>query len=136
MASGFISIAWFLVKRLEKMLRNRFVSPMGCTPHSARLVLQLIYQLIYQIMKTNYGKPLLFGGFINAAEGAWDGPMAERYVAPKRPSRPARMVVPTAWHEAGFPVRIIAKLRAEIASRIPVGYEDETGFHYGVKVDD
>ena len=26
----------------------------------------------------------------------------------------------------------IAKLRAAIASYVPVGYEDETGFHYGV----
>jgi hypothetical protein len=55
-------------------------------------------------MKTNCRKrPLTFGGIITAA------------------------------HEAWFSVRIIAKLRAAIASQAPVGYEDETGFHYGVK---
>jgi hypothetical protein len=41
-----------------------------------------------------------------------------------------------AWHEAGFPVRIIAKLRAAIASHVPLGYENETGFHHGVKAGD
>ena len=37
------------------------------------------------------------------------------------------------WQEARFPVRIVARLIDAIESRIPVGYEDETGFHYGVK---
>jgi len=37
------------------------------------------------------------------------------------------------WHEVRFPVRIMTKLYNAIESRIPVGYEDETGFHYGVK---
>jgi hypothetical protein len=36
-----------------------------------------------------------------------------------------------AWHEVGSPVRIMAILRATIAVRIPVGYQDEAGFHYG-----
>jgi hypothetical protein len=40
------------------------------------------------------------------------------------------------WVEAGFPVRMIAKLRAAIATRVPVGYEDETGFHYSAKASD
>ena len=53
-------------------------------------------------------KPLSFAGFITAAHA-----------------------VQTAWHEAGFPVRIIGNLYAAIASHVPVGYEDETGFHYG-----
>ena len=35
-----------------------------------------------------------------------------------------------AWHEVGSPVRIIALLRATIEASAPVGYEDETGFHY------
>jgi hypothetical protein len=52
------------------------------------------------------------------------------------PSQLARNVVPTPWHEAGFPVRIIAKLRAAIASHVPAGYEDETGFHYSAKAGD
>jgi len=29
-----------------------------------------------------------------------------------------------AWHEVRFPVRIVAKLRAAIEARAPVGYED------------
>jgi hypothetical protein len=33
---------------------------------------------------------------------------------------------------ARFLVRIITKVCAAITSRMPVGYEDETGFHYGV----
>jgi hypothetical protein len=41
-----------------------------------------------------------------------------------------------AWHEASFPVRIVAKLRAAIEARVPVGYEDETGFHYSLKASD
>jgi hypothetical protein len=36
------------------------------------------------------------------------------------------------WREVRFPVRIITKVCEAIASRMPVGYEDETGFHYGV----
>jgi hypothetical protein len=40
--------------------------------------------------------------------------------------------VQIAWQEVSFPVRIIAKLRAAIEARVPVGYEDETGFHYGL----
>jgi hypothetical protein len=30
----------------------------------------------------------------------------------------------------------IAKLRAATASHVPVGYEDETGFHYGANTGD
>jgi len=88
-------------------------------------------------MKANCGmRPMTSGGFIIAAHDAWDGELAERYVAPKMPSRSASNVVTTAWHKARFPVRIIAKLGAALASRVPVGYEDETGFHYGVKAGD
>jgi len=36
-----------------------------------------------------------------------------------------------AWHEVGSPVRIVAVLRATMKAQVPVGYEDETGFHYG-----
>ena len=39
-----------------------------------------------------------------------------------------------AGHEVGSPARIIALLRASIKSHVPVGYEDESGFHYGVDV--
>jgi len=37
-----------------------------------------------------------------------------------------------AWHQVGSPVRIRDLLRAAINAWAPVGYEDETGFHYGV----
>ena len=34
----------------------------------------------------------------------------------------------------GFsPAGIIAKLRNMVKIEVPVGYQDETGFHYGVK---
>ena len=36
------------------------------------------------------------------------------------------------WREVRFPVRIITKVCKDITFRVPVGYEDETGFHYGV----
>ena len=78
----------------------------------------------------------MFGGFITATHNVWDGELAEQNIAPKMPSQAAGNVVTPAGHEARFPVRIIAKLRAAIASRVPVGYEDETGFHYGVKAGD
>jgi len=41
-----------------------------------------------------------------------------------------------AWQKVSFPVRVIAKLRAAIETRVPVGYEDETGFHYSLKASD
>jgi hypothetical protein len=36
------------------------------------------------------------------------------------------------WREVRFLVRIIKKVCQAIASLMPVGYEDETGFHYGL----
>jgi hypothetical protein len=41
-----------------------------------------------------------------------------------------------AWHEVGSPVRIVALLRATMKAQVPVGYEDETGFHYGTDMTD
>ena len=38
-----------------------------------------------------------------------------------------------AWPEVGSLARIIAILRAWIEARAPLGYEDETGFHYGTE---
>jgi hypothetical protein len=81
-------------------------------------------------------KYLTLGGFITVAHDVWNGKLAERFVSPTMPLPSARKAVPTAGPNAGFPVRIIAKWRAAIASRVPVGYEDETGFHYGVKTGD
>jgi hypothetical protein len=39
-----------------------------------------------------------------------------------------------AWHKIGSPPRIIAILRASLEARAPVGYEDDSGFHYGADV--
>jgi hypothetical protein len=36
------------------------------------------------------------------------------------------------WRGARFLVRIITKMCEAITSGVPVGYENETGFHYGV----
>jgi hypothetical protein len=36
------------------------------------------------------------------------------------------------WRGVRFLVRIITKMCETIISRVPVGYEDETGFHYGL----
>lgn len=38
--------------------------------------------------------------------------------------------------EDGSAVQAIIRLRATIETRVPVGYENETGFHYGVDVTD
>jgi hypothetical protein len=61
--------------------------------------------------------------------------LAERPVAQTMPSSSASNLR-IAWHEVRFPVRIIAKLRAAIEARVPVGYADETGFHYSGKSSD
>ena len=34
-------------------------------------------------------------------------------------------------HGVGIPGRIMVKLRRVFETRVPVGYEDEDGFHYG-----
>ena len=62
--------------------------------------------------------------------------LAERHVEQTMPSSSASNPLRIAWHEVSFPVRIIAKLRAAIEVRAPVGYEDETGFHYGADAAD
>ena len=36
------------------------------------------------------------------------------------------------WRGVGFLVRITTKMCEAITSRVPVGYENETGFHSGV----
>jgi hypothetical protein len=36
-------------------------------------------------------------------------------------------------HRHGFVTRWFRKLEARIFRRIPAGYEDETGFHYGIQ---
>ena len=61
--------------------------------------------------------------------------LAKRPVAQTPPSSSASNLR-IAWHEVRFPVRIIAKLRAAIEARAPVGYEDESGFHYGADATD
>jgi hypothetical protein len=64
-----------------------------------------------------------------------DSQLAERHVEQTLSSSSAS-TLRIAWHEVRFPVRIIAKLRAAIEARAPVGYEDETGFHYSRKASD
>jgi hypothetical protein len=61
--------------------------------------------------------------------------LAECYVEQTMPSSSAGSLR-IAWQAVRFPVRIIAKLRAAIETRVPVGYEDETGFHYSLKASD
>jgi hypothetical protein len=62
--------------------------------------------------------------------------LAERHVEQTMSSSSASNPLRIAWREVRFPVRIIAKLRAAIEARAPVGYEDETGFHYSLKASD
>ena len=54
--------------------------------------------------------PLTLGGFVTSARD-----------------------VQMAGNEVGFLVRIVAKWRVAITSLVPVGFEDEAGFHYGAK---
>jgi len=90
-----------------------------------------------QTMKPNCRKKALkFGGFITAAHDASDSQSAERYVEPTMPLKSATNAVQKAWPEAGFPVRLIAKWCGAIASHVPAGYEDETGFHCGANAGD
>jgi hypothetical protein len=62
--------------------------------------------------------------------------LAERHVEQTMSSSSASNPLRMAWHEVRFTVRIIAKLRAAIEARVPVGYEDESGFHYGADATD
>jgi hypothetical protein len=61
--------------------------------------------------------------------------LAERHVEQTAPSSSVSNLR-IAWHEVSFPVRIVEKLRAAIEARAPVGYKDETGFHYSMKASD
>jgi hypothetical protein len=65
---------------------------------------------------------------INGIELGDDEPLASIMPLSLGPS-----AIDVKWREARFPVRIVARLIDAIESRIPVGYEDQTGFHYGVK---
>ena len=73
----------------------------------------------------------MFGGFIIVAQDAENGQWAEHYVQSTMPLPSAGETVQTASHKAGFSVRIISRWRGAIASWVPIGYENETGFHYG-----
>jgi hypothetical protein len=61
--------------------------------------------------------------------------LAKRRVEQTLPSLSASSLR-IAWHEVRFPVRIIEKLYAALEAWVPVGYEDETGFHYSMKESD
>ncbi len=47
------------------------------------------------------------------------------------------MTINKTWFHAGstgfFPAGIIARLKSAVKFEIPTGYQDETGFHIGVK---
>jgi hypothetical protein len=62
--------------------------------------------------------------------------LADRRIEKTLPLPLARNDNRIAWHEVGSPIRIIAILRASIKSQVPVGYEDESGFHYGADTTD
>jgi hypothetical protein len=61
--------------------------------------------------------------------------LAKRHVEQTPPS-PSVGNLWIAGYMVKFPVRAIAKLYAAIEDRVPVGYEDETGFHYSMKASD
>jgi hypothetical protein len=61
--------------------------------------------------------------------------LAKRCVEQTMPSVSAR-ALRIVWREVRFPVRIVEKLYAAFESWVPVGYEDETGFHYSMKDSD
>jgi len=44
----------------------------------------------------------------------------------------SKMLVPVLTLNGLF-FRFVARLRQVIENKIPLGYQDETGFHYGVK---
>jgi hypothetical protein len=91
-----------------------------------------VFRFTFQAMKASRRKkPLTFGGVIIGAHDAWDGQLAIPYIEPTMPLPSAKKAVRTVSHKAGFPVRTISKWYAAIASHVPIGYEDETGFHYG-----
>jgi hypothetical protein len=43
--------------------------------------------------------------------------------------------IKTSWHPEGFLVRLVSKLCECALSRVPLGYEDATGFHHGAGPD-
>jgi len=48
----------------------------------------------------------------------------------------AGSILRTAFNEFSLSARIVEKLRATIESHAPVGYENETGFHYNGEASD
>ncbi|HUC85053.1 MAG TPA: hypothetical protein VL970_07670 [Candidatus Acidoferrales bacterium] len=50
------------------------------------------------------------------------------------------MTINKAWFQSGIsgfsPAAIIARLKNAVKIEIPVGYQDETGFHQGVKAEE
>jgi len=62
--------------------------------------------------------------------------LAGRSVGQMMPLPFERQARRIAWHRVGSPTRIIQILNAAIEARVPIGYEDETGFHYGTDTRD
>jgi hypothetical protein len=62
--------------------------------------------------------------------------LAKHHVEQTMPSSSASNPLRIAWHEVRFPVQIITKLHAATETMVPMGYEDETGFHCSMKASD
>ncbi len=45
-------------------------------------------------------------------------------------------IIRIAGYKVGLPVCIVTRLCGVIESRVPIGYEDEGGFHYGANLAD
>jgi hypothetical protein len=45
-------------------------------------------------------------------------------------------IIRIAGHKVGLPVCIVTRLCGAIESQVPIGYEDEGGFHYGANLAD
>jgi len=52
------------------------------------------------------------------------------------PLSPDGNIMQIAGYKVGLPVRIVAKLCGVIETQVPIGYEDEGGFHYGANLAD
>ncbi|MFZ1072466.1 MAG: hypothetical protein WAO21_03425 [Verrucomicrobiia bacterium] len=62
--------------------------------------------------------------------------LATGHVDPMMPLTVDSNTIRIAGHQFGLPFRVIARLCGMIESRVPIGYEDEGGFHYGVNLAD
>lgn len=62
--------------------------------------------------------------------------LATRCVGKAMPLTMDSNIMQTAGCQTGLPVRIAVKLSGVVESQVPIGYEDEGGFHYGAEMTD